>query len=319
MLDVVGKRYLYFLLSALIILPGLVSLLMPGGVRLGIDFTGGAIMTLRVDDVTPAELREAFADLGHPEAVVQRSGDEVYLVRTAPLEPEQRDEAGNVVAPSERQRIEEALRQRFGDLDVLAFDFVSPVIAREVVVNALIALGAACVGILVYLWWAFRKVKQAYRYGTCAVIALVHDTLVTMGVYSILGRFFPLEIDAMFVTAMLTMIGFSVHDTIVVFDRIRENLLRYPSEQFERVVNHSIMQTVGRSLNTSLTVLLTLAALALFGGSTIRGFVVVLIVGITAGTYSSIFNASQLLVVWERDEIRRWWRALRGQEQMAAA
>ncbi len=304
MLDLVSKRYLFLLLSAIFILPGVVSLVLPGGIHPGIDFTAGSILTLRFPEpVDQGQLRQAFVDLGHPEAIVQRSED-VYLVRTFPLAEDQRDEAGNLVS-SERQNIETGLRQRFGGVEVLGFDSVSPIVAAEIVQKSLLAVLAACVGILAYLSWAFRKVKKPWRYGVCAVAALVHDALLVLGVFSILGRLFGIELDALFITAVLTVIGFSVHDTIVVFDRIRENLQRYPGESFDTVVNHSLTQTLGRSLNTSITVLLTLVTLLLFGGVTIRTFVLALLVGIVAGTYSSIFNASMLLVLWENGELGR--------------
>jgi len=156
-----------------------------------------------------------------------------------------------------------------------------------------------------YLWWAFRRVPRSYAYGICAILALLHDAFVVLGVFSILGRIIHVEIDSLFVTALLTVIGFSVHDTIVVFDRIRENLIRYQGENFEDIVNHSLTQTLGRSLATSITVILTLLTLWLFGGVTIRNFVLALLVGTASGTYSSIFNASMLLVVWETGEFRK--------------
>lgn len=304
--DLVSKRYWFFLLSIVVIIPCVISLILPGGLRPGIDFTSGSIMTFRFEQPTDqATVREAYATLGHSEAVIQRSEDGTYIVRTSPLEAEARDEAGAVTTVSERQRVEDLLAERFGPVTVLSFDQVSPIVAAEIVQRAILAVLAACVGILVYLWWAFRHVAESWRYGACAVAALVHDTLVVLGVFSILGRIFAIELDALFITAVLTVIGFSVHDTIVVFDRIRENLLRYQGEPFEDVVNHSLMQTLGRSLTTSLTVLLTLFAIWLFGGVTIRPFILALLVGITSGTYSSIFNASMLLVVWENGELGR--------------
>ncbi|HLH23703.1 MAG TPA: protein translocase subunit SecF [Chloroflexota bacterium] len=329
MLDLVSKRYLFFLLSALVILPGVISLILPGGIHPGIDFSAGSIMTLQFPvPVDQGELRQAFVDLGHPEAVVQRSED-VYLVRTFPLAEDQRDENGNIIH-SERQDIENALRQRFVPADVLAsqpdirvvvgYDSVSPLVASEIVRKSILAVIAACIGILGYLSWAFRKVKNPWRYGVCAVAALVHDALLVLGVFSILGRLFGVELDALFITAVLTVIGFSVHDTIVVFDRIRENLQRYPGETFDTVVNHSLTQTMSRSLNTSITVLLTLVTLLLFGGVTIHTFVLALLVGIIAGTYSSIFNASMMLVVWENGEFKRLFhRGPREPEAAAAA
>jgi preprotein translocase subunit SecF len=180
-------------------------------------------------------------------------------------------------------------------------------------------VAGACVGILLYLWWAFRKVEHAWRYGACAVLSLVHDALVLIGAFSLLGRFFAIELDAIFITAVLTVIGFSVHDTIVVFDRIRENSARHVGEPFEDVVNHSLTQTLARSLNTSVTVLLTLVALYLFGGVTIRNFVLALLIGVFSGTYSSIFFASMLLVSWQIGELTRPFQRLRRGQKPAAA
>ena len=180
---------------------------------------------------------------------------------------------------------------------------VSASVASETTRNAFLAVLAASVLILLYVWFAFRKVTKPWRYGTCAIIALLHDVLVVLGVFSILGWLLHVQIDALFITALLTVVGFSVHDTIVVFDRIRENMTRRTSETFEQVVNASLVQTMARSLNTSLTVLFTLSALTLFGGTTIRTFTLALLVGIFSGTYSSIFNASMLLVIWERGEL----------------
>jgi preprotein translocase SecF subunit len=176
-------------------------------------------------------------------------------------------------------------------------------VAAETTQNAVLAVIAASVAILLYVWFSFRKVAKPWRYGTCAIIALLHDVLVVLGVFSILGWLFNIQIDALFITALLTVVGFSVHDTIVVFDRIRENMQRRTTETFEQVVNASLVQTMARSLNTSLTVLFTLSALTLFGGASIRNFTLTLLIGIFSGTYSSIFNASMLLVIWEKGEL----------------
>ncbi len=166
----------------------------------------------------------------------------------------------------------------------------------------------AALAILLYIWYAFRGVPHAWRYGTAAIVAMLHDVFVVLGVAAILGHFLGWEVDALFLTALLTVIGFSVHDTIVVFDRIRENQSIYRRVPYEKVVNHSIVQTLDRSINTQLTVLFTLLALALFGGLTIRHFVVTLLVGVLSGTYSSIFNASPILVVWENGEWKNWFK-----------
>jgi len=305
MLDFVGKRYWYFLLSALIIVPGLISLAIPPGLRPGIDFSSGSTMSIRFEaSVEQSTLRDAMAAIGHGEAIIQRTGDNTFLIRTRTLEEEQKDAEGKVIKPGEKQQLEEILRERFGALEVLSFDSVSPLVAGETVRNAALAVLGATVGILLYIWWAFRQVPKPLRYGVCAVIALLHDVAVVVGVYSILGKLLHYEVDAMFITACLTVVGFSVHDTIVVFDRIRENLKKGIGS-FEFTVNQSILQTVGRSLMTSLTALFALLAVYLFGGVTIRHFVLVLIIGITSGTYSSIFNASQLLVAWEAGDFAR--------------
>jgi len=180
---------------------------------------------------------------------------------------------------------------------------VSPSVASETTLRAFLAVLAASVFILLYIWFSFRKVARPWRYGACAIIALLHDVLVVLGVFSILGWLLNVQVDTLFITAILTVVGFSVHDTIVVFDRIRENMQRRTSETFDQVVNASLVQTMARSLNTSLTVIFTLTALTLFGGVSIRTFTLALLIGIISGTYSSIFNASMLLVIWEKGEL----------------
>ena len=188
---------------------------------------------------------------------------------------------------------------------VVSNSLVGPSVAGQTTLMAFLAVVAASVFILLYVWFSFRKVPKAWRYGTCAIIALLHDVLVVLGIFSILGVLFSIQVDALFITGLLTVIGFSVHDTIVVFDRIRENMQRRTTETFEEVVNASLIQTMARSLNTSLTVLLTLLALTLFTGvgTSIFSFTLTLLIGIFSGTYSSIFNASMLLVIWENGEL----------------
>ncbi len=307
MFDLVGKRHYFFLLSLLVILPGVVSLLIPPALRLGIDFTSGTTMTLRFQrPVELAELRAAFADLGHPDAIIQVTGGGDFIVRTRPLS----ELEGGAGEESARSRLVEALQGRFGPVEVLDFATISPVVAAETVRNSALAVAAASVGILLYLTFAFRSVRHPFRYGVCAVVALLHDALVVVGSFSILGKISGLEVDTLFITALLTVIGFSVHDTIVVFDRIRENARKLPGADFPAVVNYSLLQTLGRSLNTSLTVIFTLTALLLFGGVTIRSFVLALLIGIVSGTYSSIFNASMLLVAWNEGDFGRLTRRL---------
>ncbi len=296
MFDIIGRRNIYFLISGLMILPGLIGLAI-WGLKLGIDFTGGSLVEVRLgSNPASAQVRSVFVDAGLTDVSVITGSTtdalgKTYLIRTKTID------AGT------KSDLLAKLGSAYGPLTEDRFESVGPVIGRETATNAFLAVIGASVLILLYLSYAFRQVPNPWRYGACAVFALLHDVVLVVGLWSILGRLFGLEVDALFVTAILTVVGFSVHDTIVVFDRIRENVSRFPGEMFERIVNFSVNQTLDRSINTSLTVILTLTALLLLGGATIRGFVLVLLVGIVSGTYSSIFNASCLLVVWENGEL----------------
>ncbi len=312
MLDIVGKRSWYFLFSALIIIPGILSMLLPpgwvtleSGLRPGIDFTSGAVFNVTfIDDVDEAEIQERMIALGHPEALVQRVGINNYFVRTNILE----EAVGDGL--SEREIIERDLVETLGlDRDQVEFESVSPIVASETVNIAFYALAAASVFILLFVWYAFRRVPKAYRYGVSAVLALAHDVLIILGVFSILGRVIGFEVNSMFIVGLLIVAGYSVNDTIVVFDRIRENVTRHPDRDLGGLVNISIMETIGRSLNTSLTTLFVLIAMLLIGGPSIRELLLVLAIGAVVGTYSSIFIASQFLVMWDRGEIRRFGRS----------
>ena len=312
MLDIVGKRGWYFLFSALIIIPGIISMVLPpgwstlnSGLRPGIDFTSGSVLNVTFDEgVDQQEILDRMNALGHPEALVQRVGINTYFIRTEVLEEASEGEL------SEREIIERDLEETLGlQRDRVEFESVSPIVASESVNIAFYALAAASVFILLYVWYAFRRVPKAYRYGISAVIALVHDVLIILGVFSILGRVIGFEVNSMFIVGLLIVAGYSVNDTIVVFDRIRENVQRHPDRDLGGLVNLSIMETIGRSLNTSLTTLFVLVAMLLIGGPSIRELLLVLAIGAVAGTYSSIFIASQFLVMWDRGEIRRFGRA----------
>lgn len=291
--NIIKRRYLYFGLSLLIIIPGLIALAL-WGLPLSIDFTGGTLLEVQFNAPTaPLEaepIRAIYAAEGFEDSTVQISTDNIIVVRSKDLSQEQ------------QAAILADLQAAFGEATVLSIATVGPSVGQEVARQAAAAIGAAAIGILLYIWYAFRKVPHAIRYGVCAIIALSHDLLLVIGLAAIAGHFLGWQVDALFLTAMLTVAGFSVHDTIVVFDRIRENLVVYRRMDYETVVNHSIVQTLDRSINTQLTVMFTLLALALLGGDTIRHFVITLLVGIFSGTYSSIFNAAALLVVWENQE-----------------
>lgn len=309
-MDFVGKRNWFFLVSLLVILPGVAFLIINPGLRTGIDFTGGSTMTLGFSNpVTQQALREALAARGEIDSTVQNLGDNTYFVRTRELSEDDKD--GIVEA------LEAALSP--DGVDVLSFDLVSPVVARDTVINGIYAVIAAAIGIFLYLWWAFRSVPKPFRYGVAAIVALLHDLLIVIGIFAILGNLLGTEINTMFLIAVLTVIGYSVNDTIVVFDRLRENVVNYSGRTFAQNVNISISETLGRSLNTSITLLFTLLALILFGGPTIRAFLFVLLIGVIAGTYSSIAVASQVLVAWEAGVFRRLMPFRRSSQTASAA
>jgi preprotein translocase subunit SecF len=297
MFSIVERRHWYFLLSALIIFPGLVamgySMVVYGSpIKLGIDFTGGALLELRFDqEVLPAEVRDVFVEQGFPDTTVQSTGESTVLIRTKPLDPEAKGQ------------LESELISRLGAMEELRFESVGPSVGAEVTRAATIAVGVAALFILLFIIFAFRKVPNAVRYGVCAIAAMLHDILVTVGLFSIASLLLNWQADALFLTALLTVIGFSVQDTIVVFDRIRENIPKRRGESFETVVNRSLLETIHRSLATQLNAIFVLVALLLLGGATMKQFVAVLLVGLLSGTYSSIFNAVPLLVVWETKKL----------------
>jgi preprotein translocase subunit SecF len=300
-MNIVGKRYFYFLLSLLIIVPGIIGVII-WGLPLSIDFTGGSYAELQfISGQTPdlQTVRDLYAEYGVQDALPRTSGPDVLIVRTEQIDNAKQNEI--VAAISE---------QSGSEITVLRFETVGPSVGREVASRAAFAIGLAAVGIMVYIWYAFRGVRNAHRYGIAAIIAMLHDLAVIFGVQALLSHFLGWEIDSLFLTATLTVAAFSVHDTIVVFDRIRENAQnRYTrKEVFEEVVNKSILQTLVRSINTQLTVFLTLLAVLLFGGDTLRHFILILMIGVLSGTYSSIFNAAPILVVWEKQEWKTWFK-----------
>lgn len=299
MINLMDKKWWFFILSLVIILPGIFSLIFYG-LNLGVDFKGGTLLEYELSSFASQNkfekadvkepIKQQFIARGIEVASITESSTNTYIIKTKPIDEKKITE------------VKKDLSEKYGKIEEVRVENVGPVIGAETTRNAFLAIILASVAIVLYLALAFRKVPKptsSWRFGIVAVVALLHDVLVLVGIFSILGHFLGVEVDVLFITALLTVIGFSVHDTIVVFDRIRENLPKYLSKKFTEVANISITQTLARSLNTSLTVVFVLLALLLFGGETIKWFVVALLIGIISGTYSSIFNATALLVVWE--------------------
>ena len=406
MLDFVSKRKWFFLLSGLIIIAGIIVLSI-SRLNLGIEFSSGTTMTMVFEShVEQGDLRTSLADLGHSNAIIQRSAQDAFLVQGLALSPQQdeRDQqeaqladnlqakfnttvriaefgsegnttAGNAslgnvtlgnetlgnvtsgnttlalifgkpIAPSdlsselanlgytgatfnqttldsylvrtrsvstqEKAQIQQALEQKFGPMSYLDFATISPEVSAQRVKYNIYAIIAAAVAILLYMAWAFRKLASPFRYGTCAIVALLHDVLIMLAVFAI----FRIEVNSMFIIAILTIIGFGVNNVIVVFDRLRESKVVESRFDLATRVNMGITETITRSINTSLTVLFTLFALYAFGGSTIHNFVLALIVGVIASTYSSLFIAGQLLVSWEQGDFGKLfsWLPIRRQQ-----
>jgi preprotein translocase subunit SecF len=299
MFNIVQRRYWYFGLSLLVIVPGIIALLV-WGLPLSIDFTSGSLLEVQFPQHTIpldiAQVRQVYAQHGFPDTTIQASGQDTIVIRSKSL------------STDEQKTILAALSALYGTDKVISADTVSPTVGAEVAQRAGLAVGLAAVGILIYITIAFRKAEHPVRYGVAAIIAMLHDVLVVVGTAAILGHFLGWEVDSLFLTALLTVVAFSVHDTIVVFDRIRENLVVHRRLDYETVVNHSVVQTLDRSINTQLTVMLTLLALALFGGLTVRHFVITLLIGVFSGTYSSIFNAAPILVVWQNRDWQNLFR-----------
>lgn len=294
-MNIVGKRKIWFVISIILILPGTIALFV-WGLKPGIDFTGGQEIEV-AGEVSQSELRDIVSKTGVNEITVTTSGSDRLVARFSDKEVENPE---NV-----RQNIKTLLAEK--NLTETAYSSVGPSVSRDITRNALIGVGLASIAILLYIAFAFRNTPppvSPWSFGATAIVALLHDALFLLGIFAILGHFFGVQVDALFVTAILTVIGFSVHDTIVVYDRIRENL-RKLNKPFEEIVNISINETLARSLNTSVTVVLVLSAFYMFGGESIKYFVLALLIGIISGTYSSIFNASPLLVVYNNWKIKK--------------
>jgi preprotein translocase subunit SecF len=298
-MNIIGKRYLFFALSLIIIIPGLLILAV-NGLPLALDFTGGSLLEIKLASgelPQPAKVVTIYALQGIKDAQVQTTSSDTLIIRSSFIED------------TNRETIINAMEEEFGTaVEVVRLDSVGPTIGAQVASRAALAVAVAALVVVAYITWAFRGVEHAFRYGVSAITAMIHDVLIVISVVGIGSLIAGWEMDALFLTALLTVIGFSVQDKIVVFDRIRENSRLLRKLEFEKLVNHSVVQTLQRSINTQLmTVEFLLLALAMFGGITLREFSVILLVGLLSGTYSSIFIAAPILVVWEKKEWRDWF------------
>lgn len=283
-------KWLYFLLSALILVPGMISLIL-FGLQPAIDFTGGSLLELRMESLLDInEVEQLLIDQGFEVSSIQASGENQILIRLQPIEKEEADQIKVAIAEKAGQESEE-----------IRFETVGPTLGKELIKKTIWAIVLAAGFIMAYVAWRFKDVK----FGACAILAMFHDTFILVGVFSLLGHFFGVEIDTFFVVAVLTILSFSVHDTVVVYDRIRESQKLLPKASFEDLVNKAITETLSRSVNNSMTIIFMLIALLLLGGVTIKWFVFALLIGTIAGTYSSTFTAAPLLVVWSQIAERR--------------
>lgn len=301
-LNILGKRYLFFLISLALILPGLIIIGIHG-LPLSIDFTGGSMLEVQFEPDKAPEMEDVldiYSANGITDTQVQFSNSDqgvVAVVKSSSLTQEQ------------HAAIISSLEAGFDpNLVELKFDTVGPSISQSVTQRALLAIGISALAVIIYITFAFRGVQHAFRYGVCAIIAMLHDILIVISLGAIGGQLFGWQMDSLYLTALLTVIGFSTQDKIVVFDRIRENAPILRRVPFEKIVNHSIVQSLQRSINTQLmTSEFLLLSLALFGGKTLQEMCIILLVGLLSGTYSSIFIASPILVVWENKEWKTWF------------
>ena len=297
-MDIVGKRRIFLTISMVLVALSVV-VLGTSGLNLGIDFTSGSTVTYQFTDgnTSASEVTDALSDSGHPDSIVQALGDNQFFIRTDDLGVTGLDDVNTEVLKLDQ------------GAHVLDTSTVGASVAEDTVQNAITAVVIAAIFVMIYIMYAFRSVPSSYKYAFAAVVALVHDVVIVLGVFAVLGLAISAEVNAIFIVGILTVIGYSVNDTIVIFDRIRENVTLAPGREFRNTVNLSINESITRSLGTSITTVTVILAMLLFGGASLRDFLIVLLLGVLVGTYSSIFVAAQVLVLWERRSFLPWRKA----------
>jgi len=297
-MDIVGKGRIFLTISMVLVALSVV-VLGTSGLNLGIDFTSGSTVTYQFTDgnTSAAQVTDALSDSGYPDSIVQALGDNQFFIRTDDLGVTGLDDVNTEVLKLDQ------------GAHVLDTSTVGASVAEDTVQNAITAVVIAAIFVMIYIMYAFRSVPSSYKYAFAAVVALVHDVVIVLGVFAVLGLAISAEVNAIFIVGILTVIGYSVNDTIVIFDRIRENVTLAPGREFRNTVNLSINESVTRSLGTSITTVTVILAMLLFGGASLRDFLIVLLLGVLVGTYSSIFVAAQVLVLWERRSFLPWRKA----------
>ncbi len=298
MIDVVGKRIWFLGFSLVIFIIGLISLAIPPNLNLGIDFLSGTGITVSFEKkINTEQIQNEFNSLGLNSTNTQSLGDDTFFIRTERLSDFSSSSDSSSVS---REDVEKSLKKIDDQYRILEVETVGAKVAEGTIRNSIIAITVSSLFVMIYILYAFRKLENSIRFALSAVFTLIHDVILVTGLYALLGHIFGLQVNSVFIVAILTVIGYSVNDTIVIFDRIRENNLKFSSSTLPQNINRSINESITRSLGTSITTLLVLLSMLLLGGSTLRDFLVVLVLGVVVGTYSSIFVASQFLVFWEQ-------------------
>ena len=297
MINIVAKRMWFLSASTIILIVGILSLLFPPHLNLGIDFLSGTGVTVKFEnDINSSRIESQFNKIGLDSPSIQSMGDKTFFIRTEKLSDFDVENNDSTVSRSD---LEKSIEEIDSDAEIIEIESVGTKVAEGTVRNSIIAVSVASFFVMLYVLYAFRRLEKSYRFAFSAVLTLVHDVVLVTGIYALLGHIFGLQVNSVFIVALLTVIGYSVNDTIVIFDRIRENQIKFPDNKYSSNINISINESIIRSLGTSITTLLVLFSMLVLGGSTLREFIVVLILGVIVGTYSSIFIASQFLIIWE--------------------